>query len=110
MTSEMSDVRRFVVDETAEERATAADLRISLVVRGAVLEEVTKAIEGRMLSADEMLWIRLAIKREGQRVQFQKAIIEKTALALIFSFFVAVTSGIYMLLYKFLESHGWKAP
>lgn len=56
------------------------------------------------LSDDEQRWVRLAIKREAQSIEFRKAVIEKTTAGLVWSFIVGM--GIVVL--EYLRNHGLK--
>jgi SOS response regulatory protein OraA/RecX len=68
-------------DRLAEQALTAEDLRIALLVRGVVRQEVRE----HALTASEQEWVRLAIQREGRREKLRSAVIEKTLTALIWA-------------------------
>ncbi len=65
----------------ADHAMSAEDLRIAMLVRGAVRQEVRE----HSLSAAEQEWVRLAIQREGRREKLRQAIVEKTLSALIWA-------------------------
>jgi len=56
------------------------------------------------LSDDEQRWVRMAIQREAQSIEFRKAIIEKSLGSLLWAIFI----GIGYLALDFLRSHGFK--
>ncbi len=89
-----------VEDESREDREDAQDLRISLLVRGAVREAVLE----HALSPDERQWVRLAIQKEAQSIKLRQAIIEKTLTGLVW----AVIVGIGVVVGDYFKNHGWK--
>jgi transposase len=54
------------------------------------------------LSEDEQQWVRMAIQKEAQTLEFRKAIIEKTLGGLIWSAIV----GFGYIMLDFLKNHG----
>ena len=77
---------------------------ISVVIRSAVQEAVTEAVEKYMPAEAERKWVQLAMKREARREQLHNAIIEKSLTALAW----AVLLGIGSIIYQWLQLHGWK--
>jgi hypothetical protein len=80
------------------------DLHISILVRGAVREEVSKAISDHLPSAEEREYLRLAVRRAARREKLQQAIIEKSLAGLIW----AAVIFIGIVFYEYLQNHGWK--
>jgi hypothetical protein len=56
---------------------------------------VNQAVEVHPLSDEEVQWVRLAIKAEADRAAFRKAVIEKTAGALLVMFVMAICGLIW---------------
>lgn len=57
-----------------------------------------------VLSEDELVWVRMAIKREAQSIALRQAIIEKSLSSLVWSGFVAIG---YMFV-QWATAHGYK--
>jgi hypothetical protein len=51
-------------------------------VKNELLHAIEKAYSGT-LSEDERMWVKLTIKREGQRIEVRQAVIEKTLSGLV---------------------------
>ena len=83
-----------------DQRDDAQDLRISLLVRGAVREAVLE----HALSPEERQWVRLAIQSEAQSIKLRQAIIEKTLTGLVW----AAIIGFSLLVGDYFKNHGWK--
>lgn len=83
-----------------EDIGDAQDLRIIMLVRGAVREAVIE----NSLSADERQWVRLAIQKEAQSIKLRQAIIEKTLSGLVW----AAIAGLAILVGDYFKNHGWK--
>ena len=58
-----------------------------------------------VLSDDETMWVRMAIKREAQSIALRQAIIEKSIAGLVWSGFLFIG---YALL-EWAKAHGYKA-
>ena len=86
--------------DTEEQREDAQDLRISMLVRGAVRE----AVLDHGLSVDERQWVRLAIQKEAQSIKLRQAIIEKTLGGLVWAAMV----GLALLVGDYFKNHGWR--
>jgi len=78
---------------------------ISVVIRSAVQEAVTEAVEKYMPAEAERKWVQLAMKREARREQLHNAIIEKSLTALVW----AGIAGLGIILLEWLKLHGWKS-
>lgn len=87
-------------DASREDREDAQDLRISLLVRGAVREAVLE----HALTPEERQWVKLAIQSEAQSIKLRQAIIEKTLTGLVW----AVIVGIGLVIGEYFKNHGWK--
>lgn len=75
--------------------------------RDAFIQDIAQAIrtsENTNLSDDEQRWVRLAIQREAQSIQFRKSVIEKSLGGLLWAVLVGV--GYFAL--DFLKSHGFR--
>lgn len=81
-------------------QADAQDLRISMLVRGAVRE----AVLDHGLSPDERQWVRLAIQKEAQSIKLRQAIIEKTLAGLVW----AGIAALGIVIGDYFKTHGWK--
>lgn len=57
-----------------------------------------------VLSEDELVWVRMAIKREAQSIALRQAIIEKSLSSLVWSGVVAIG---YMFV-QWVAAHGYK--
>lgn len=64
--------------------------------------------DSQHLTAEELLWVRLAIKKEAQSILFRQAIIEKTTAALLWSAIASLGYVVLALISTYLEAHGWK--
>lgn len=73
-------------------------------MRRLVKEAVEEGLDSKLLSADERMWVRMAIKREAQSIAFRQAVIEKSITGLVW---LAIL-GIGSILYEWLQAHGWK--
>lgn len=60
------------------------------------------------LTSEELIWVRLAIKKEAQTILFRRAVIEKTITALIWSAIVGFGYVILEVSIAYLVAHGWK--
>lgn len=80
----------------------ARDEHISLVIRGAVAEEMKHAIDTYMPPEDERKWVQLAMKREARREALHNAIIEKSLTGLVWAAIV----GFGYILLEYLKH--WK--
>ncbi len=87
-----------------EARQDARDLHISLLVRGAVNEAVTKAIEEYMPKPEEREFLALAVRRAARREQLQQAIIEKSLAGLVW----AAILFLGVVFFEYISDHGWK--
>lgn len=73
-------------------------------------DELIKAIAAEIrtsapvLSDDELLWVRMAIKREAQSIALRQAIIEKSLSSLVWSGVVAIG----YLFVQWAAAHGYK--
>lgn len=66
---------------------------------------ITAAVGARLPSADEQMWVRLAIQREAQSIALRRAIIEKSLVGL--SWFLIGAIG--LMLREYAIAHGmWK--
>ncbi len=74
-------------------------------MRAMVKEAINEALDStKLLSEEERLWVRLAIKREAQSIQLRQAIIEKTLTGLVW----AGLLGLGVIFYEYIKAHGWK--
>lgn len=69
-----------------------------------VVEIMAKKIVSNPLTDEERHWVRLAIKKEGQSIEFRKSIIEKSMGGLIWSALLFVG---YMVM-EFLRAKGFR--
>jgi hypothetical protein len=72
-----------------------------------ILEEiVARALDAKapVLSDEEQMWVRMAIKKEAQSIALRQAVIEKTITALIWSGIL----GFGVVLLEFFRNHGFK--
>jgi hypothetical protein len=73
-------------------------------------DELIKAIAAEIrtsapvLSDDELVWVRMAIKREAQSIALRQAIIEKSLSSLVWSGVVAIG----YLFVQWVAAHGYK--
>jgi hypothetical protein len=70
----------------------------------AIAEAVATKAKPASLTDDEQRWVRMAIQREAQSIELRKAIIEKTLIALTWSFVAA--AGVMFL--EWAKAHGYK--
>lgn len=77
-----------------------ADKHIPVIVKQAV----TEALEGRMLSPEELQWTKLAIQRESQSIKLRQALIEKSLTGLIWSGIL----GLGVLIKEYLQTRGFR--
>lgn len=70
--------------------------------------ELQGAIESRPipLSEEEKRWVRIAIQREAQSIEFRKAVISKTLSALLWSAVVAAVGFAWSAVSSWLKAHG----
>jgi len=68
------------------------------------------AIESRPtpLNEEEKRWVRIAIQREAQSIEFRKAVISKTMSALLWSAIVAAAGFAWTVVQTYAQNHGWK--
>lgn len=71
------------------------------------LADIAAAVNPRpaSLSDEEQRWVRMAIQREVQAVQFRKAVIEKTLAGLIWVALVGI-GGVFL---EYIKNHGFKS-
>jgi hypothetical protein len=70
-----------------------------------VKRTITEALDStKLLSEDERMWVRMAIKREAQSIKLRQAIIEKTLTGLLWMLILWVG----VVFYEYIKSHGWK--
>ncbi len=96
--------RRQTVSKEEEARQDQRDLHISLLVRGAVQEAVTEAMNNHMPTAEEREFLQLAVRRAARRERLQQAIIEKSLAGLVWG--LVLFLGVVF--YEYLVGHGWK--
>ena len=58
------------------------------------------------LNDDEQRWVRIAIQREAQSIEFRKAVISKTMSALLWSAIVAAAGFAWAGISSWLKAHG----
>ena len=79
--------------------------------RAKFVNEIVEAIHETMpspISNDEAQWVRMAIKKEAQSIEFRKAVIEKTTGALIVAAMIFVGGLIWTILKEYGINHGFK--
>lgn len=74
-------------------------------------EHITKAVgdamaavSARSLTPDELMWVKLAIKREAQSIDFRQKVIQSSTIGLVWLFI----GGVLTIIYEWIKSHGWK--
>ena len=72
-------------------------------LRDLLIQVVKDTIEPHMLSDEEIMWVRMAIRAEAERAEFRKAVIEKTFVG----FLSAVLLGTGAYFFEIIKSH-WK--
>lgn len=70
-----------------------------------VREAVEDAMKGRVLSEDEQRWVSLAVKAQAQRVEFRRAVIEKTIPVLL----VACIAFVAKAVWEYVKSHATRS-
>lgn len=96
--------RRQTVSKEEEARQDQRDLHISLLVRGAVQEAVTEAINAHMPTPEEREFLQLAVRRAARREKLQQAIIEKSLTGLVW----AGIAFLGVVFFEYIVSHGWR--
>jgi hypothetical protein len=69
-----------------------------------VHKAVQQAMAGYLLSEEERMWVKLAIKKEAQSISLRQAIIEKSLTGLVW----AAIAGLGVVMFEYLKAHGWK--
>ena len=71
------------------------------------IADIAEAVNPRSasLSDEEQRWVRLAIQREVQAVQFRRAVIEKTLAGLIWVALIGI-GGVFL---EYIKNHGFKS-
>lgn len=103
--SNLSPSEGYRVIRVSDNEEDRHEEHISIVIRAAVQEAVTEAVENRMPPEEERKWVQLAMKREARREALHNAIIEKSLTALVW----AGIAGVGVILLEWLKLHGWKA-
>lgn len=71
-----------------------------------IREAVQESMPQSMLTPEEHAWVKLAIRREAQMIDFRRAVIEKTLAGLIWAGIV----GLGIAVREYLISHGmWRS-
>lgn len=86
---------------------TALELRVDAMPnQDQIASQVEIAIKSQtgLLSEEERIWVKLAIKREAQSIQLRQALIEKSLTGLLWSAIV----GLGLVLSEYFKNHGWK--
>lgn len=79
--------------------------------RARFVADIAEAIHESMpapLTADERNWVRLAIKKEAQSIDFRNAVIKHTTSGLVLLGIVGLLAFLGGLLADFAVAHGWK--
>lgn len=98
--------RNAEIDALANMQA-ATERRVDIMhddMRRLVKEAVEEGLDSKLLSADERMWVRMAIKREAQSIAVRQAIIEKTLTGLLWAFIL----WLGVVFYEYIKNHGWK--
>ena len=98
-----------MIDEHDQEaREDARDLHISIMVRGAVREAVSKAMDEaiakHMPTEEERAYLSLAVRRAARNEKLQQAIIEKSLGALVLAGILFIGA----VFYDYIVDHGWR--
>ena len=72
--------------------------------RNELISEIVNALPRHQLSDEEVHYVKMAIKRESQKIEFRNAVIEKTISGLVWAGLV----GLGAVIVDFLKSHGIK--
>lgn len=72
--------------------------------RHELISEIVSALPRPQLSDEELQYVKMAIKRESQKIEFRNAVIEKTISGLVWAGLV----GLGAVIVDFLKSHGIK--
>lgn len=99
-----------------EDRRQLREFQSGLHHRLTLLEKNLPAIVGNAmknhappgLNEEELHWVKLAIKREAQSIDFRKAVIEKTFTGVIWALLGALGTGLWVLIKDYAALHGWK--
>lgn len=76
------------------------------VIREWIREAVQESMPQNTLSADEHVWVKLAIQREAQMIAFRRAVIEKTLIGLVWAGII----GLGIVVREYLIAHGmWRS-
>jgi hypothetical protein len=90
------------------------DEHISMVIRGAVAEAVTKAVAEisatKLLSDEEREWVRMAVKREARKEAFYEKIMQSTAVTAVWMLLAGVAGGLLIGMKEYMISHGMWRP
>lgn len=79
--------------------------------RARFVADIAEAIHESMpapLTPDERAWVRLAIKKEAQSIEFRSAIIKHTTSGLMLLGIVGLLAFFGGLIGDFAAAHGWK--
>ena len=69
------------------------------------LQAAVETAPAPLLTDDEVRYVKLAIKREAQQIEWRQAVITKTLAGLVWAGFV----GLGYVVLDYLKAHGWKA-
>lgn len=82
--------------------------RIQNELPDSIRAAVALALQDRVPSDEEMVWVRLAIKKEAQSIRLREAIIEKTLTSLVWSALVGAALIGWTLIRTYLQTRGIK--
>jgi deoxyribose-phosphate aldolase len=95
------------IDALANMQA-ATDDRVDKIqddMQAMVKKTIHEALDStKLLSEEERMWVRMAIKREAQSIKLRQAIIEKTLTGLLWMLILWVG----VVFYEYIKAHGWK--
>lgn len=100
------------VDNQRRRADDASDDALRELIREAVRDAVRDAVPDTncLMSAKQHAWVDLAIEREARREAFQRAVIEKTLLGLIWAGLVTVFGAIALVAREYMIAHGMWRP